>query len=138
MKTIPEILNILKDSAESVLPGLLSAEGLDDFDIYVIGDSRDETIKALCFYKADTRHDANENRASFIIHAQLANTDYELAENYGQVVYEWIRTFPPNELGFNIIDKIETETYPFDENRTTFILTYPEWIEFLDSCNEEN
>ena len=135
MKKIPGILTQFKTVLSANIPALLTAEGLADFDTYTIGQSRNEKEKALCVYKSDSNGDDESNRLTMFFQLQLYGVDYETAEKYGQVVYDYLKDYEPNEIGMNILDNINTDSWPIEQTATTFIYIEISYIEYLDSCD---
>ena len=114
---------------------MLTAESLDNFDHYVIGQSRDEREKTLCIYKSDTTHDANQNTLNMMFQLQLNKVDYEDAENYGQVVFDYLKLYDPSEIEMDYIIEMSSDSWPMNNNSTTFIYIEVKYIEVLDSCD---
>ena len=135
MNTINEILTAFKTALENNIPALLTAESLDNFDVYTIGQSRDEKETALCIYKSENAHDNNQNTLTMLFQLQVYRKDYEDAEKYGQVVFDYLKLYDPEEIGMNYIDSIEADSWPIHNNATTLIYIEIKYIEILDSCD---
>ena len=135
MNTISEILTAFKADLETNIPALLTAEGLDNFDVYTIGQSRNERQKALCIYKSDNTHDDNQNTLTMLFQLQLYGIDYAVAELYGQVIFDYLKIYDPEEIGMNYIDSMENDSWPMEKSGTTLIYIEVRYVEMLDSCD---
>ena len=135
MKSIITILENFLTDLQTDLPALLSAQGLDNFDKYAIGPSRNESEKALCIYKESSSEDPREGFLKIIFQMQLFKIEYDKAEEYSQIVYDYLLAYDVDKLGMNFINEIRSESWPLQDNRTTFCFVDVEWKEILDGCD---
>lgn len=136
MINIPDILDKFKTDLSNDIPALLSAESLDNFDKYVVGDSRNESERAICIYKQSASFGVTENILKLFFQLQLFSTDYETAEEYGQIVFDYLIDYDPADVGMNFINQIDSDSWPDEDNSTTFIFISLEYKESLDGCDQ--
>ena len=137
MKKLSDILEQLETDLSTEMPDLLYAEDLSDFDTYCIGPSRNTEEKALFIYKDDLSKDAYENRLSLIFSAQLFGVQILEATEYEEILVDYLINYEASEIGMDYIDSLNSDTWPMDENRSTFISIQVVFVQKLDSCDEE-
>lgn len=136
MKTVSEILDQIIADVEIALPPLLSAEGLNNFDVYKVGQSRKENVKILSLYKAVYKKDDTEAKLILLFALQLYKTDHKESEKYSDVLFDWLdAVYDPSEIDYNLIDSLMSETIPVDNDQTTMVLITIEYSAKLDSCD---
>lgn len=136
MNAIPDILDKFKIDLSTDIPALLTAEGLDNFEKYTVGGSRKENERALCIYKQSASFSVTENILKLFFQLQLFQTDYDTAEEYGQVVFDYLSAYDPADVGMSFINKIDSDSWPDENNSTTFIFISLEYKELLDGCDQ--
>ena len=135
MKSIYEILTQFQTDLSSDLPDLLTAESLTNFQNYVIGESREVRETALCVYKDSLRMDDTQNLLSLIFQAQLYKVDFETAAKYEDVIKDYLKSYNPEEIGMNILDGIDTDTWPMENSSGVLIFFTVQYTEELDGCD---
>lgn len=135
MKTFDEILLQLKNDIGKDLPALLTAQSLQNFDLYEIGSSKDPKQKALLIYYGNAVLDRLINSVTVILHMQLFQCEELITAKYMQVLTDYMRKYNPFEIGMTILDSMEVEVFPIEKNSTTFVLVVCTFQEFLDSCD---
>jgi len=135
MKSIYEILTQFQTDLSSDLPDLLTAESLTNFQNYVIGESREARETALCVYKDSLRMDDTQNLLSLIFQAQLYKVDFETAAKYEDVIKDYLKSYNPEEIGMNILDGIDTDTWPMENSSGVLIFFTVQYTEELDGCD---
>jgi len=135
MKTFDEILLQLKNDIGKDLPALLTAQSLQNFDLYEIGSSKDPKQKALLIYYGNAVLDRLINSVTVILHMQLFQCEELITAKYMQVLTDYMRKYNPFIIGMTILDSMEVEVFPIEKNSTTFVLVVCTFQEFLDSCD---
>ena len=135
MKTFDEILLQLKNDIGKDLPALLTAQSLQNFDLYEIGSSKDPKQKALLIYYSSAVLDKLINSVTVILHMQLFQCEELITAKYMQVLTDYMRKYNPFEIGMTILDSMEVEVFPIEKSSTTFVLVVCTFQEFLDSCD---
>lgn len=135
MKSIYNTLQTFKEDLEEDLPALLETACLDNFDIYTTGDSRDSKIKALCIYKDTVRKDDSQNILSMIFQAQLSGVNEDTGAKYEDVLINYFMDYDPQNIEMNIVDALESGTFPIDQSQGVFIIIAVQFLEMLDSCD---
>lgn len=135
MNDLKDILEKLQLDFENDIPALLVAEGVDDFQEYVIGPSRDSEKRALCILVEETNEDDARNILEILLHLQLPSIDYLVSTQYEKVVVDYMKSYNLNDLGMNIIDNINVEFWPIENDAVTFVLITILMREELDSCD---
>ena len=135
MKSIYAILTQFQTDLAADLPALLTTAGLVHFDNYVIGNSRNPKEKALCIYKDSFREDDIRRDLSLIFQAQLAGVDFEDAAKYEDVLLNYFFNYQPSEIKMNILEGVESDTWPIDNNQGVFIFFTVQFSEMLDGCD---
>lgn len=135
MKTFDEILLQLKNDIGKDLPALLTAQSLQNFDLYEIGSSKDPKQKALLIYYGNAVLDKLINSVTIILHMQLFQCEELITAKYMQVLTDYMRKYNPFIIGMTILDSMEVEVFPIEKNSTTFVLVVCTFQEFLDSCD---
>jgi len=135
MESLYNILQTLKSDLETDLPALLVAAGLVDFNRYVLGPSKNPEETALCLYHDEGQFDDENNDLNLFIQLQLYEKDYEDSLKYIDVVKEYMKVYDPANLGFTILKKLIDDSFPLDENQTTFVFFEVKYNEQLDSCD---
>lgn len=136
MKSIYAILTQFQTDLAADLPALLTTAGLSTLDNYVIGESRNAREKALCIYKDSLRMDDTTNYLSLIFQAQLYQVDFETGAKYEDVIMSYLRAYNPAEIGMNIIDGLESDTWPMENSSGVLIFFTLQFSEPLDGCDE--
>ena len=137
MKKLSDILEQFETDLSADIPDLLYNEDLEDFETYCIGPSRNAEEKALFVYKDDLSKDATENRLSLIFSAQLFGVQILEATEYEEILVDYLINYDTSEIGMDYIDSLNSDTWPMDENRSTFISIQVVFVQKLDSCDEE-
>lgn len=135
MKTFDEILLQLQNDISKDLPALLTAQSLQNFDLYEIGSSKDPKQKALLIYYGNAVLDRLINSVTVILHMQLFQCEELITAKYMQVLTDYMRKYNPFIIGMTILDSMEVEVFPIEKNSTTFVLVVCTFQEFLDSCD---
>ena len=136
MKTIYEILTQFQTDTSADLPALFTTAGLTVLDNYVIGGSRNPKEKALCIYKDTFREDDTRRDLSMIFQAQLTGVDEETGAKYEDVLTKYLKNYEPSEIGMNIFEGIQVETFGIDNNQGVIIIFTIQFSEILDGCDE--
>lgn len=137
MKDFDEILTQLRTDLAADIPVLLSNESLTDFAEYEIGPSRDPSLIGLYIYFDIGNFDAEMNSLSLIIQLQLHEIAQLTAAKYAKVVYKYLISYNPANLGFVYLESLEFDNWPIEQNSSGFVYLIPTWQEELDSCDEE-
>ena len=133
--TALEIKTLIMNTLSSVLPTLLSAEGLDDFDQYVNGIPKRSDDTELCIY-TDFENDLTDNYdIGFIIQAQLYGKDTQ--EEYHEVIFKAIQDNITSTLvELQTRNAIESDLWPLDVETSTSYLYYSiSFTQQLDDCD---
>ena len=136
MKSIYNILTQLQADLAADLPSWLTTAGLDALDNYVIGGSRNPKEKALCIYKDTFREDDTRRDLSLIFQAQLTGVDEETGAKYEDVITKYLKNYEPSEIGMNIFEGIQVETFGIDNSQGIIIIFTVQYSEPLDGCDE--
>ena len=136
MKTIYQILTQFQTDLASDIPALLITAGLPQLDNYVIGESRNAREKAICIYKDNLRMDDLQNSLSLIFQAQLYQTDFEVAAKYEDVFMQYFLKYKPSETGMNILDGLNSDTWPMENSSGVLIFFSVQYIEYKDVCDD--
>ena len=137
MQPIHDILTILETDFKKDIPALLTAAGVDDFDVYTAGQSRNPNEMGLFIYPNESSYDFERNHVSVFIQLQLQKKDVLESVRYSDVVSRYLTSYNPLKIGATMIDSISVDTWPPDNNRTTFIYIDVSFSEPLDSCDYE-
>lgn len=137
MKSIHAILTQFETDLGVDLPDLLTAQSLPAIDEIIIGGSRDSKKKTICIYKDRFRTDMNQNSLSIIFQCQLNGINEEIASKYEDVLLNYFKQYSPTQIEMNILDFIETETFPVDQTQGTFIIFTVQYLEHLDGCDND-
>lgn len=138
MKDFDEILTQLKTDLTANLPALLDAESLSDFDEYDYGPAEDANKLGLYIYMAPGNSDYYQNNFTVIIELQLYNIDELAKAKYGKVVYKYMSSYNPANIGMVGLENVSWESWPIEENSSSFFYVIPTWKEELDSCDSED
>jgi hypothetical protein len=133
-----EILTQLKNDLENSLPVLLTAKSLIDFDEYEIGAGKNPDKVGLYVYLDDGNEDISRKNLSVIFQLQLTGHETLSASKYLSVVWNYLRKYNPFNIGYLILDNINFDFWPIEENSSTIVYVTCTWDEELDSCDENN
>ena len=136
MKPVNEILTILKNNATAELPSLLSAYGIANFNVYEIGQSRDESDTGFFVYEDKKSWSHDRNQLDLVLQLQLPGLTVLESAKYKEAIFEWISGYDVSGFGMIQIDMIETETWPNVNVNTTIIFFDVSISEELDSCDQ--
>lgn len=135
MKTLYDILNKFKTDLSADIPDLLYADGLDDFDKYLIGGSRDAHKKVLCIYKDEMRHDPGQNYLTMLFQAQIPGVTVEIGAKYEDIIFDYLSEYEPVNIGMTNMDGISSDTWPMENTQGIIIFFQVSYSEGLDSCD---
>lgn len=135
MKSIGTILSTLLADISAALPSLITAAGLENFDTYAIGQSRNPKEKGLFIYKSDYRTSVDNESLTMIIQAQLSGIDEETSADYEDVLLDYFRTYNPQRIGATGLDSIDSDTWPIERSQGTFIFMYLSFSQDKDGCD---
>lgn len=136
MKQLREIIETLAADAERVIPSALAALGIEDFDEYVMGPSRQEKNKSLCvMIDPDASVSILENRLSVLFYLQLYRARYEDALSYVGCVLGYIRALDSAIIGMSYIENITADIFPMADNSHTLCYVSVSFAEALDDCD---
>ena len=136
MKSISTILSTLLTDISTALPALLTAAGLDNFDKYAIGQSRNPKEKGLFLYKDTYRTDETSENLIIIFQAQLLGINEEDAADYEDVFLAYFKSYSPQRIGATSLDSIESDTWPIQQSQGAFIFMYLTFSEEKDGCDD--
>lgn len=136
MKTLNEILTIIKSDVELVIPPVLAAEGLTNFSKYIIGPARDSAI-TTCGILFDPMIPIDiTNRVYPILYfLQLVQTEYIDALLYADIFNDYILNFDANKIKTTVLQGIQTDIIPMERERATLIYVTATFNEPTDSCD---
>lgn len=129
------IRTLIKDTLAATLPALLSAAGLDDFDDYISGPTRDEEKKELAVYKESSLDATDQAVLSYTIQCQLTGVlDPDL---YDDIILPVIREkITPSLIDIERRDQVGSDVWPADVNRATSFIYYSLiFNQSLDDCD---
>lgn len=135
MKDFDEILNQLKSDLEANIPALLTAESLDDFAEYKVGESKNPEEIGLFVYMESGRLAVDRDRFTAIVQLQLYKTEEIDSAKYASVVANYLADYDSYRIGFTVLDEIEVDNWPIDKNQTTFVYITCTWYEEKDDCD---
>ena len=135
MKTLNEILTQIQEDAENFLPDLIETAGLDAFDVFEIGQSRDDSNTAFLVYQDKLTYSYDRNRYDIVIQLQLPSVTIDESSKYIDTVFSWIKDYDLSRIGANMYEQIMVDTWPYANNRTTFVFFDLIILEELDSCD---
>lgn len=119
-----------------VLPPLLSAAGLDDFEDYSIYPPDDADKKILAVYVDAERDFTVEYEIRFVIQAQLARE--RRTTEYHSVIFDAIRkNITSTLMGLEKRDNVEADIWPLDRgNGTSFCFYELSFTQDMDDCDD--
>lgn len=135
MKPLYDILTTLKNYCESEIPALLTAAGLDAFDIYAVGGSRNAKQKGFFIYQDLQTYTYDEDRITIIFQLQLYGIDELIAAKYTDVIAEYLFGFEPENIECDLLENLTVDTWPIEQTSTTFVYITILWKSQLDSCD---
>lgn len=135
MFSIHDTMNTLKTKAEIDLPVLLNAAGLDDFDIYHIGVSRDAKEKGFFVYDNDGLLSYSNHNCALIVFLQMYKTEEIESAKYKDVVKNFLFDLRPELLEFDLLDRIEYDSYYDIKERVGFSFFMPYWTIENSDCD---
>jgi len=134
MKSLYDILTQLQLDTSTDLPALLATAGLDDFEIYHIGQSKDAQQLGFFIYQNDIKIGYDTNSISIIFQLQLYQVDDLTASKYSDVIIDYFKKYDPNNLKMDYRNSLEYDYYPMETNSANFAFIVAEWQEEIDSC----
>lgn len=138
MRSSVAITNIKNKLAE-VLPAVLTAEGLEDFDEYVAGDPTSTGVKSLAVYFNESSNDTDLEVVSFLIQLQLYRVlSAATATLYKDVVGETILKYvQPSLAGMTMRSQVKADQFPVQEDvGTAFVFFDIVFSRDLDDCDD--
>jgi hypothetical protein len=135
MKPIADILTILQADLSAALPALITAAGLTDFEVYKIGGSRNAKQIGLFIYHDDLNITYDQETVTIIVQLQLYNIDGLPSAQYTDIVSEYLRDYEPGRIECDLLQGMSIDTWPLDQNSTTFVYLTCTWTSELDSCD---
>ena len=136
MKDFDEILTQLQSDLESDIPALLEAESLIDFSEYEFGPASHSDKIGLYIYMDTGNSDYNQKTFSLIVQLQLFNIDELVKAKYGKIVYKYLESYSPVNIGMVALDSISWESWPIEQDSSSFFYVMATWREELDSCDD--
>lgn len=130
----------IRDKLQAVLPSVLAANALGDFDEYVTSNSTNVEKKSLCVYFSDQTKTYYLDKAMFIIKLQLYGIlDPLKATKYMDVVSETVESqISPELVGFNRISEVGSDIWPSNEDESTqLVFITLEFESDKDGCDDE-
>lgn len=135
MKPLYETLIQIHADLQANIPALLYDNDLADFSVYKIGGSRNAKETGLFVYQDEIGISYDRESISIILQLQLFNVDGIAAAQYTDVVSEYIRDYNTQNIGMDLLDEIKIDSWPIDQNATTFVYINCAWSASLDSCD---
>lgn len=135
MKTV-EITQLVSDTLESGLPSLLSADGLQDFDVYDNKSPYRATDLELCTYIDFEDNNTDEKQLGLIIQAQIVGIDK--VQEYHSVILPFIESdITAGLVGYTVRQSIKSDVWPMDAaSSTSFIYYSISFSASLDDCDD--
>jgi hypothetical protein len=134
MKSLYEILTILETDISTDLPALLTTEGLDDFDIYKVGGSKNPNEMGFFIYQDNESFDFENDGLSIILQLQLYKKDELTSAKYWDVIKKYMIDYAPSKIGYDILKNITLEYWPTEQRSTSFIYVVLKYDIEIDSC----
>ena len=131
-----QIRQIITDVLASNLPGLLAGAGLDNFNEYIAGPTKDEQKKECASYLEFEGNSTDQRVISFIIQCQLPSIlDPTL---YHAIILPVIQEFlSAGTVGMETRESIEGDVWPCDVSRSTSFIYYSlTYSQSLDDCDD--
>jgi hypothetical protein len=140
MKTLYEILNIIATDISTWMPGQLASAGLDDYQVYLIGQPRDAEQTTLSIsYDPDIPIDIGNYKFPILFYAQLYKIEYEDALAYTELIKKFVKNYDSgNKIGATLLDGISVNIIPLERESSTLIFLTATYSEPLDSCDRED
>lgn len=137
MISIYNLLKTLKTKLQTDLPGEIYNydENLNDFEVYHIGASRNPQQRGIFIYQDTASIGYDMQSASVIIQLQLFKVEEEESAKYTDIVKDYIFKLDPNELGFDLLDKIDFDYILNVDERVSYAFIMPTWIKENDNCD---
>lgn len=135
MADLYTILTTLKKACETDLPALFVANGLTDLAVYSASGSKDAEQTGLFIYHNESNWDYSIDRASIIFQLQLYGLDLLQASKYTDILRDYLKDYNPQNIGFTNLENLSIDTWPDEQNSTTFVFIVVSWSEPLDSCD---
>jgi hypothetical protein len=135
--TSVEIKTAIKDYLEAIVPGLLTAAGLDDFDAYLDQRPDDERERQLCVYLAEGKDTTLMATEAFIVQAQLPR-EMNPDPYHNELWESAIKKFDPATVGMTSRDLTWLVWNPgedTDGGSTSFIYYEIVLSKELDDCD---
>jgi hypothetical protein len=86
-------------------------------------------------YKDTVRSDDLQNSLSLIFQAQLTGVDEETGAKYEDVLLDYLKEYSPDNIEMNILDAIESGSFPIDQSQGMILIIAVQFSEMLDSCD---
>jgi hypothetical protein len=125
----------IKNKLASVLPALLAAESLDDFDEYLDSQPSDVEKMQIGIYVDEEMDTEDDHILSLLIQAQLYRKA-DWTQQYHSVLMATIREHITADLvGFMSRDQITADLWPVDQRSTSYSYYEIRFSEPLDDCD---
>ena len=129
------VKSTIKTKLSTVLPGLLTAAGLNDFQDYLDTPPTDGDRRQLGIYVADEEDTIDLLRLAILIQAQLPG-EPDGEQKYHSVIMKAIREHVTPELvGFHTRQRIFADCYPLDRTNSTLNFYEIDFQSELDDCD---
>jgi hypothetical protein len=135
LKPLHDILTILKSSAETDLPSLLISAALENFAVYHVGPSRNAKEIGLFIYQDNSNMAYDRETISVMVQLQLYNISGLDAAKYTDIVSEYFRDYEPANIECDMLQMLDVDSWPLDENSTSYVYITCTWTSELDSCD---
>ena len=136
MKSLSEILEIIKADVEANIPDVLNAEGLSDFEKYIIGPTRDsELLTCGIMFDPAMSIDITSRTYPVLYFLQLVQTEYSDALLYADIFNDYILNFDSYKLRATLLDGVQVDIIPMERERVTLIYITATFSEPEDSCD---